>query len=58
MSKRYEGTGIGLTIVKKAIEKMGGSVGLESQPGQGSTFWLELRMAQDIEAKPAARAAS
>jgi PAS domain S-box-containing protein len=42
LSKRYEGTGIGLTIVKKAIEKMGGHVGLESTPGKGSTFWLEL----------------
>jgi PAS domain S-box-containing protein len=42
LSKRYEGTGVGLTIVKKAAEKMGGRVGLESEPGQGSTFWLEL----------------
>lgn len=36
------GTGIGLAIVKKAAERMGGSVGLASRPGQGSTFWLEL----------------
>jgi PAS domain S-box-containing protein len=41
-SRNYEGTGIGLAIVKKTIERMGGKVGLESQPGQGSTFWLEF----------------
>jgi signal transduction histidine kinase len=47
VSKNYEGTGIGLAIVKKGVERMGGSVGLESQPGQGSTFWLELKRADD-----------
>jgi signal transduction histidine kinase len=36
------GTGIGLAIVKKAAERMGGSVGLTSRVGQGSTFWIEL----------------
>ncbi len=38
----YPGTGIGLAIVHKGIERMGGRVGVESQPGQGSRFWLEL----------------
>jgi PAS domain S-box-containing protein len=41
-SKSYEGTGIGLAIVRKAVERMGGKVGLDSRPGQGSTFWVEL----------------
>jgi PAS domain S-box-containing protein len=41
-SRNYEGTGIGLAIVKKAIERMNGSVGLQSKLGCGSTFWLEL----------------
>lgn len=45
LSKQYEGTGIGLAIVRKAAERMGGQVGLESQPGQGSCFWLELKEA-------------
>jgi signal transduction histidine kinase len=40
--QRAEGTGIGLAVVKKAAERMGGAVGLMSAPGQGSTFWLEL----------------
>jgi signal transduction histidine kinase len=40
--KLYEGTGIGLTIVKKAVERMGGGVGVESAPGRGSRFWIEL----------------
>jgi len=38
----YTGTGVGLAIVKKAIEKMGGSVGVSSQPEKGSVFWIEL----------------
>ncbi len=42
-AKDYEGTGIGLTIVRKAIDRMGGSVGVESAPGKGSKFWFQLR---------------
>lgn len=38
----YPGTGIGLGIVKKGIEKMNGSVGVESESGEGSTFLIEL----------------
>ncbi len=45
VSKNYDGTGIGLAIAKKAAERMGGSVGLESQLGQGSTFWIDLKRA-------------
>jgi len=41
-STSYEGSGIGLAIVRKAIERMGGRVGVESGKGQGSRFWLEL----------------
>jgi len=44
-ANEYEGTGIGLAIVRKAVERMGGSVGVESVPGQGSKFWLQLHRA-------------
>jgi signal transduction histidine kinase len=46
VSQSYEGTGIGLAIVKKGVERMGGAVGLESGLAQGSTFWLELNGAK------------
>lgn len=39
----YSGTGIGLAIVSKGMERMGGSAGVESTPGEGSRFWLELQ---------------
>jgi PAS domain S-box-containing protein len=42
---KYAGTGIGLAIVQKGIEQMGGRVGVESATGQGSRFWFELRKA-------------
>ncbi|HEY9652982.1 MAG TPA: PAS domain S-box protein [Coleofasciculaceae cyanobacterium] len=41
-SDTYSGTGVGLAIVQKGIERMGGRVGVESQLGQGSRFWIEL----------------
>jgi signal transduction histidine kinase len=40
---KYEGTGIGLAIVKKASERMNGAAGFESEPGKGSRFWVQLR---------------
>jgi two-component system sensor histidine kinase/response regulator len=42
-TQEYNGTGIGLSIVRRAAEKMGGRVGLESELGAGSRFWLELQ---------------
>lgn len=39
----YEGTGIGLAIVRKVVDRMGGKVGVESEAGKGSHFWVELR---------------
>jgi PAS domain S-box-containing protein len=40
--KEFAGTGIGLSIVRKGIERMDGRAGVESTPGQGSRFWIEL----------------
>jgi signal transduction histidine kinase len=45
--EEYPGTGIGLAIVKKGIERMGGSAGVSSAPGAGSTFYVDLPLAQD-----------
>lgn len=42
LSREYEGTGIGLAVVRKAAERMGGRVTVESQEGRGSEFCLEL----------------
>ncbi|SDU13187.1 PAS domain S-box-containing protein [Verrucomicrobium sp. GAS474] len=41
--KQYGGTGIGLAIVKRAVENLGGNMGLESQLREGSLFWIDLR---------------
>ncbi|MHC1765704.1 MAG: ATP-binding protein [Verrucomicrobiia bacterium] len=47
LAENFEGNGIGLTIVRKAVERMNGRVGFESQLGKGSTFWIELELALD-----------
>jgi signal transduction histidine kinase len=41
-ASEYPGTGLGLAIVQKAVSRMNGRLGLESEPGKGSCFWVEL----------------
>lgn len=43
--EKYPGTGIGLALVKKGVERMGGQVGVESSLGHGSRFWIEMKTA-------------
>ncbi len=45
---RVSGHGLGLSIVRRIVEKLGGQVGVESQVGQGSTFWFSLPAEQEV----------
>lgn len=53
-----EGTGIGLAIAKQFTELMNGKIGFNSEPGSGSTFWVEIPIAEDETVAPAQNAST
>ncbi|MCZ8167210.1 hybrid sensor histidine kinase/response regulator [Silanimonas sp.] len=55
-TRMYGGTGLGLVICKRIITLMGGRIGVDSDPGQGSRFWFEVPLSKAVGDLPAARA--